>query len=180
MKRTVLLIFLAFTMVISMFSQGLIRPNKPTLLLDGADGFITINELNAGFGLGGSTVPFSKNFFGFTSLNGYQVNENFMVGAGTGVLFFNDGPMIPLYVDMRLRFFIDDLTPFVSGSGGLLLNISDFDSGTRMFINPAVGVRVTMTRQLGILLSSGLWMQMGPNVGRASFINARLGVVYKF
>lgn len=178
MKKFILVIILA-SLSSAAFSQ-LIRPNRPSLILDPTPGFITINEINAGFGLSGTTTPYSKSFFGVTSINGFQANEYFMAGAGTGLLFFNDGLMIPLFVDLRIRIDIDDITPFLSGAGGLLLNPTNLDSGTRMFINPSAGARLTLNRNLGITASAGLWMQMGSNIGRASFINIRTGIVYKF
>ena len=178
MKKLILLIGL-LSFWTAAYSQ-LIRPNRPSLTIDPSPGFITINEINAGFGLSGTSVEYAKSFYGFTSVNGYQVNEVFMVGGGTGLLFFNDGLLIPLYVDMRVRIKVDDLTPFLSGSGGLLLNPSDFDSGSRMFINPSAGVRLSMSRNLGLSASAGLWMQMGSGIGRASFVNLKVGMVYKF
>lgn len=180
MKRTITLFALFFIAGSIVFSQGLRRPNRPTVNINPSPGFITINEIIAAYGLAGSSTPYAKNFFGITSLNGYQVNETFMVGAGTGLLFYNDGLLIPLYVDMRIRIMLNDFTPYLSGAGGLLLNPADFDSGSRMFINPSAGVRYTVNRNLGITLGAGLWIQMAPNIGRASFINARSGVVYKF
>ena len=179
MKRVVIFIFLACIFSVSLFSQGLIRPNRPNRNIDPSPGFITINEINVGYGLAGSTQPYSSGFYGFSTLNAYQVNEMFLVGGGTGLLFFKEGLLVPLYVDMRLRIRISRFTPFASGAGGLLLNPSDFDKGTRMFINPTAGVRYTMNRNLGFTLGGGLWIQMGPNIGRSSFINARIGVVYK-
>lgn len=178
MKKFILVLILA-SVSSAAFSQ-LIRPNRPSLILDPSPGFITINEISFGYGLSGTTTPYSKSFFGITSVNGYQANEYFMVGAGTGFLMFNDGLMIPLFVDLRLRLNIDDITPYLSGVGGLLLNPTDFDRGTRMFINPSAGARLTLSRSLAISLSGGLWIQMGSGIGRASFINIRSGVVYKF
>ena len=163
----------------SAFSQ-LRRGNRPQYSLDPSDGFITINELNMAFGLGGTSAPYSKQFFGFTTINGYQVNETFMLGGGTGVLAYGDGVLLPLFVDMRLRFLSERWSPYLSTAGGLLLNPSDFNAGTRMFINPSGGVRYTFKRQIGFSASTGLWIQMGSGVSRSSFVNFRLGVVYKF
>jgi len=180
MNKTIQISILALLISIGAFSQGLIRPNRPTVTLDASTGFITINELNAGFGLGGVTTPYSKSFFGFTTVNGYQVNETFLAGAGTGILLYNDGPMIPLFLEFRLRILIDKYTPYLSGAGGLLLNPRDFNGGTRMFLTPSAGVRYTMNRNLGFTLSAGLQIQIGSNAGRSGFLNIKTGVVYKF
>ena len=96
------------------------------------------------------------------------------------MLFYEDGLLIPLFVDMRLRILYSEFTPYVSTSGGLLLNPSDFNTGLRMFINPAGGVRYTLNRQLAVSISAGLWIQMGSGVSRASFVNTKLGAVYNF
>ena len=156
------------------------RGNRPGLRLDPSPGFITLNELNAGFGLSGTSTPYSGHFFGFTTVNGYQVNDIFMVGGGTGLLFYNDGLLIPLFIDVRARISTDKIAPYLEGAGGLLLNPSELDKGTRMYINPAAGVRFTMSRSLGITASAGLLMQMGSGIGRASFVTLKAGMVYKF
>ena len=179
MKKTSLIFTLFLLLASSAFSQ-LARPNRPTLSLNADKGFITINEFNAGYGLGSRTIPYSKKFFGFTSVNGYQVDEQFMVGAGTGVLIYEDGALVPLFIDMRIRILTDQIAPYISGAGGLLLNVKDFNAGTMMFINPSAGVRYTLNRNFGVTLSAGLWMQMDPSIGRSSFINVRMGGVYKF
>ena len=72
------------------------------------------------------------------------------------------------------------IDPYLSGSGGMLLNPSDFNAGTRMFINPAAGVMYSISRNMAANLSAGLVIQMAPNISRASFVNSKLGVTYKF
>ena len=178
MKRLVVMVFVGMIAVTA--SAQLARGNRPFSTLNSTEGYITINEFNYGYGLGGHTTPYSTRFFGFTSVHGYQVNANFMLGGGTGLLFYQDGLMIPLFADFRLRFPITEFAPYISASGGMLLCPADFNAGTRMFINPAAGVRYSMSRNLGITMSGGLWIQMGANISRASFVNAKLGVVYKF
>ena len=178
MKRLLIISIMLFITLAS-FGQ-LVRPNRPGLRLDGSKGYITINEFTAGYGLSGQTVPYSKHYFGFTSLHAYQANETFLVGAGTGILFYNDGILIPLYIDLRIRLMQNFLFPYLSGSAGMLLNPSDFDSGSRLFINPAVGVIYTVYRNLALNINAGLKIQMTANAGRASFVNSKFGVTYKF
>ena len=180
MKKTILLLNLGLLFSSVLYSQDLVRPNKPNPNLDPNPGFITINDFNAGFGLGITSTPYSKFFFGITSVNGYQINDMFMVGGGTGVLFYNEGTMIPLYLDMRFRFKINRLTPYASAAGGVLFNLEDFDKNTAFFVNPSAGVRYSLTDHFGLNAGVGLWMQIAPELLRASFINLRLGAVYKF
>lgn len=178
MRRLILLVVLVLfgTVAYSQIQRG----NRPGLRLDPSPGFITINELNAGFGLSGKSTPYSGHFFGFTTINGYQVNDIFLVGGGTGLLFYNDGLLIPLFIDMRARLITDKIAPYLEGAGGVLLNPSELDKGTRMFINPSAGARLTLNRSLGVTASAGLLMQMGSGIGRASFVTLKAGVVYKF
>ena len=79
----------------------MVDPNRPGTLLNNNPGLITINELHFGIGLGITNVPYSKSFFGFTTINGYQINKNFVAAAGTGLSFYNGGMLVPLFLDFR-------------------------------------------------------------------------------
>ncbi len=175
-----LFILSIFALLTISASAQLVRGNRPYSSISSREGYITINEFNYGIGLGGHTTPFSEQFIGFTSVHAYQVNEIFLVGGGTGVLIYNDGLMIPLFIDMRIRFPFNEFTPYVSGGGGMLINPSDINTNSRMFINPAAGIRYTLSNKMAFTFSGGLWIQMGANVSRASFINIKTGIVYKF
>jgi hypothetical protein len=178
MKRAIyfIIIVVSFTSVVT--AQYKVRPNMPFLTFNSNPGFITINEFTGGIGLGGTTAPYSKSFFGFTSVNGYQVNKNFILGAGTGLCFYESGLLVPLFLDFRFTFNTGQLTPYLFADGGLLLNFSNFD-GTKLFINPGVGARYTLIRNLAINLGAGILSQVDATV-RESFVNLKLGAVYKF
>ena len=176
--KKILLVTIILSITLVSFGQ-LVRPNRPVISLDGSPGYITINEFTLGFGLAGQTTPYSKHYVGFTTLHAYQVNEGFLVGAGTGLLFYDDGLLIPLYIDLRIRLTQGYLDPYLSGSGGMLLNPSDFNAGTRMFINPAAGMMYSISRNMAANFSAGLLIQMAP-INRASFVNSKLGITYKF
>ncbi|MBS0010649.1 MAG: hypothetical protein KFF49_04525 [Bacteroidales bacterium] len=177
MKKIILVSIILFTTLMS-YGQ-LVRPNRPHVILDGRKGYITINEFAAGSGLSGQSTPYSEYYFGITTLHAYQANETFLVGAGTGLLFYDDGLLIPLFIDLRLRLAQNYLAPYLSGAAGMLLNPSQFDSGTRMFINPSAGIMYSITRNLAANVGAGLQIQMAPNIGRASFVTARVGIIYK-
>lgn len=178
MKRAISLIAILFFVALRVTAQYRVLPNMPFLTLNSTPGFITINEVTGGFGLGGTTAPYSKYFFGFTSVNGYQVNKNFIFGAGTGLCFYESGLLVPLFLDFRFAFNISRLTPYIFGDGGLLLNVSNFNS-TKLFINPGVGARYTLGRKVALNLGAGILSQVDGTV-RESFINLKLGMVYKF
>jgi len=178
MKKIILVAIIVFT-AMSTYGQ-LVRPNRPNIVLDGRSGYITINELTAGSGLAGHTTPYSKYYFGFTTMHGYQANEIFTIGAGTGLLFYNDGMLIPLYADLRVRLSQSYLAPYLRGAAGVLLNPDQFNAGTRMFIEPGAGVLYSLSRKMAVNLSAGLKIQMAPNISRASFLSVKLGLTNKF
>ena len=178
MKQTISVIVIIFLAASLANAQYKVVPNMPFSTLNSNPGFITINEVTYGLGLSGTTAPFSKNFFGFTSVNGYQVNRNFIFAAGTGLYFYESGLLVPLFLDIRFSFYINRLTPYVFGDGGLLINVSDLNS-TKLFINPGIGARYTFSRNVAIDLGTGIHSQVDGTV-RESFLNLKLGMVYKF
>lgn len=178
MKRAISFIVIIFIATSIVTAQYKVVPNMPYSTLNTAPGFITINEATFGVGLSGTTAPFSKQFFGFTSVNGYQVNRNFIFAAGTGLSFYESGLLVPLFLDFRFSFYISRLTPYIFGDGGLLINVSDLNN-TKLFINPGVGARYTLSRGIALNLGAGILSQVDGTV-RESFLNLKFGLVYKF
>jgi hypothetical protein len=178
MKKSLLLIILFAGITATAVAQEFVTPNKPYTVLSSNPGFISINELSYGFGLGDVSVPYSKSFFEFTSIAGYQVTRNFVAGAGTGVSFYNGGLLVPLFLDFRWVFYIGKITPYLYGDGGLRFNLADF-GGTKLFINPGIGARYVFSRKVAVNLSGGFLFQSG-GASRDSFISIKGGVVYKF
>lgn len=178
MKRKLSIIILIISTVTVISAQDMVDPNRPGTLLNNNPGFITINELHFGIGLGTTNVPYSKSFFGFTTINGYQINKNFVAAAGTGLSFYNGGMLVPLFLDFRFRFNISQITPYLFGDGGFLLNPSDLNS-TKLFINPGLGIRYSFSKNLAANLGGGFLIQTGGGT-RDTFINIKMGVTYKF
>lgn len=177
MKRTFALLLSLTCLVIVVSAQEIVSPNKPETNLSTEKGFITINELHFGFGLYVTSVPYSKSFFGFTTINGYQFNKSIIAAAGTGLSFYNGGLLVPLFLDFRYRFYIGQYTPYVFADGGFMLNFSDFNN-SKLFVNPGVGVRYAFTNNWAANLGAGLLVQRGAL--RDSFINFKMGATYKF
>jgi hypothetical protein len=178
-KKILLIISLltAFTAVTSAQVRR-VAPNKPYLILNSRPGYITINEFTSGFGLSGTTSPYSQYYFGFTTIHGYQVDENFVFGLGTGISYYNDGLLIPLFVDMRYRFSISTITFYVFGDAGFLFSPDDLNNETRIFVNAGPGLRLAINSKLALNVSPGILTQMGPK-SRASFLNLRIGATFK-
>jgi hypothetical protein len=174
MRRTILVISVMLMSAAYAFAQNRVAPNKPNQVLSTEPGYVTINELNGGPGLGIVSAPYAKYFFGFTTIHGYQVDQSFMVAGGTGFSAYNGGSMIPLFIDLRYCFPMGEFAPYGSGDGGVLFM---FKGGTKLFINPAAGVRYTLSRNVALNFSTGLFIQTGEGV-RDSYVNFKLGVTY--
>ena len=125
-------------------------------------------------------IPYSKYFFGAKTLLGYRFNETFIAGAGTGMLLYNDGLLIPISADVRVNFTEDVVIPYLSFSGGILLNPSDLAGGIRTFINPFAGLIFPTRRKISINAGAGTFIQMAPNTNTVTFINLKGGITYKF
>lgn len=173
-------------------AQEMVVPNKPFTVLNSEPGYVTTNELTFGFGLRYNDLPFEGSFVGVTTTHSYQVNKNFLAGGGTGVLVYNGGTLMPLYLDFRYNVAIKKVTPFVYADGGMLFGLlyneiqspldgpapeTDVNKGTRIYINGGTGVSYAFDRKLAITTSAGLWIQMLH--GRESFFNFRVGLIYK-
>jgi hypothetical protein len=169
------MLFMATFLVVLYASGQTVTMTKPAQTISTTPGYITINEFTGGVGLGIVSGSFGKSFVGITTIHGYQVDHSFVVAAGTGFLAYNGGNLIPLFMDLRYCFPINPFTPYVLGDGGVLLNPS---GSTKLFINPAVGVRYSMNRKIGFNFSTGLFVQKGDGI-RDSFINFKLGVTVK-
>ena len=178
-KLTILLIAITF-LSLSASSQRLISPKLPPFVLNPLPGYVNITEMNYGFGLGDTDVEYSQFIAGITTVNGYQVNRYFLVGAGTGVFFYNEAYSVPLYLSSRVSYPVINrmLVPYLNADGGVLLSFEDFNGGTRLFVNPLLGARYTMSQTMAINLGIGLFTQMGPGTHRDSFINFKLGVMW--
>ena len=174
-----LLLLIITVCVWAVSAQDRVSPNRPNSSLVSGSGYVTINELTGGIGLGQNIVPYSKSFFGFSTVHGYQIDQNFFLGAGTGASFYNGGAMIPLFLDIRFSFRINPFTPYIFGDGGFLFSLSDLNSDTKIFVNPGIGVKYPISGNLGLNFGTGYWMQAGGSSMRDSFINFKLGVIFK-
>jgi hypothetical protein len=176
MKRTLLILILAIGST-ALMAQNRVMPNRPNAVLNSNPGYITINEFQAGIGLGKINDPYSKSMYGFTTLHGYQLNKNFLVAGGAGALLYNGGMLAPLFMDTRLNFKIGRITPYAYSDGGILLNFSDLVDGSKIFINAGGGIRYSFSREVAANLSAGYWIQNG--VSRDSFAIVKAGITFK-
>lgn len=179
MKRLFVIIVTVLAVVDTANPQRLPSPKLPPSIFNPRSGYVNITELTYGLGLSETNVPYSAYHVGLTTVNGYQINRFFIVGAGTGVLFYNDGWLVPLYLDGRLTYPVVNrrTAPYLSADAGALLNFEDFDGGTRLFLNPMVGARFTISQTVALNLGAGFFTQMGPYKNRDSFLNFKFGII---
>jgi hypothetical protein len=167
-----------FCLAMLVNAQYRVNPNRPYEVLKSNPGFVSINELTGGIGLNSNSTPYSKHFFGFTSVTGYQLNGNFMAGAGVGLSFYDAGLLIPLFLDFRYSFLPRPFTPYIYADGGLNLQVSSLND-TKLFINPGAGVRYSFGRKIAANVSLGILSQVD-GINRASFLTVKAGGVYVF
>ena len=178
MKRILLLTIFLTCLVSLTYSQSRVRPNTPYSVLNSNPGFVSINEVTAGSGLGGTTRPYTKSFIGFTTVVGYKLTSNFTAGVGTGLSFYDAGLLVPLFLDFRYTFMDRQLTPYLWADGGMMINTSDFGE-TKLFLNPGAGARYSFSRWIAVNGGVGIITQVDGKA-RASFLNFKIGGVYVF
>jgi hypothetical protein len=163
---------------ITVSAQGGHQKYHGSAKLDPRKGFITINELTYAFGLSEATAKYANSYLGFNTINGYQINKSFVAAGGTGIFIYNEGKIIPLFLDFQYRFSSTrQITSYAFADGGFLFNVTDKAEATKLFVNPGIGFRHDFSRDLGGNLGIGLMIQQGSY--RSSFVNIKLGITFK-
>jgi hypothetical protein len=178
LKHHLFSLLLLTTLFSATQAQDLVYPNVPRAMLKSNQGLITMVEYHGGAGVGNGSVLFSKKYSGIDALIGYQINRSFIIAAGTGLSIYNGGSLIPAYMDLRYTFYFSRVAGYLFADYGLLMNVSNFDS-TRMFMNPGIGARYSISRQFALTLATGILIQTSDQNLNA-FVNLRAGVTYKF
>ncbi len=153
---------------------------------DPKSGYVNINEVTIGYGLGSRDVEYSNYFYGLTTVHGYEFNiepfnikSNLTLCAGTGMLFYGDGAMFPLIADFRYAVNLRRISPFVFGNGGLLLSIDDVTDASLVYVNGGLGTKIRLGSKLNLTIGTGLLMQFGREDKRDTFANLKVGVTFK-
>lgn len=148
---------------------------RDSILKEKVSGYFNTTYLSRGFGLYVISVPFSRYFIGFSTVNGFVINRNYTAGLGFGLYNYNGGILSPLFLDFRFRKDYGNLTPYIFADGGLLLNYDDFKRPL-LFLNPGIGLSYHLTDEIAINLGTGLFVQKDQR--RSSFLNLDLGFSY--
>jgi hypothetical protein len=142
-------------------------------------GFVDIISAGGGPGLFSSDLDYENRLLSVDNLFGYQINRYFTTGIGIGAHFYDGGMLFPLYLDMRYKFGIGNLKPFISADGGFLLNFDDFGE-TTTFIQPTVGLSKKVGQKSYLNLGTGLSILSLTPVAhhRASFFIIKAGIQF--
>lgn len=147
-------------------------------------GYYNLVEFHYGWGLASTSTPFSHHFVGASMVNGFRLGGGLAVGLGVGYYKYNDGWMLPVYLDGRYVFGKQKNKFFAMVSGGMLFNFEDFQANTRYFLNPGAGIIIPLAKGIQMAPSVGLFTQydydfFGRNVNiRDSFINLKIGFLF--
>lgn len=121
-------------------------------------GYSAIAELNMGIGY--DTFA-DKASFGIQVINGYQVNPNFFAGLGIGLnQHISGAAFAPVFLDLRVNFLRQRVSPFIDLSGGWAVGLTDEDEGG-VYGNPSLGVKFFVSRKTALQLSIGFRYQEG-------------------
>lgn len=178
MKKLISLLVLA-ALAASLSGQRT-KAKLPPTPLNPLKGFANITEVTGGPGLSITDVPYSQFIAGLTTVNGYQINKYFIAGAGTGFFVFNDGFLVPLYLSGRYTYPIDksNISPYINADLGALFNFGNSGGGTRIFVNPVLGARYTLSSITALDFGVGLFTMKEPEGNRDSFINFKVGFLF--
>ena len=153
---------------------------RPTLNYDWAPGMVNILDAGYGYGISGGSTSGSDYMFGITNITGYQFFSNrIKAGVGYGLHKYSDELLVPLFFDTRVSITSDFFMPFVSFAGGASFSTENFSDMSRIFFNPAIGVRWVAMSKISFNLTGGVIVQSGGPYDSEKFINFRLGIEFK-
>ncbi len=180
MRKFAFTYFLFMMVIFLSYGQYYEGPYDPVKIHYKTPGFISVNEISYGDGLGIGGNPYSDYFVSVTTVLGYYVSQNFMFGAGFGAYFYNGGTLIPLFVDARFTFNFKKINPYIFGDAGFLISPNDPGGTTKLFMNPGLGVRFVLNYSLAAVVGAGgLIQEGGGDSDRDTFINYKLGLIIK-
>ncbi len=149
---------------------------KDSIARENVSGYFNNTDLTGAVGLQIRDADYTKYFFGFTTVNGYVINKHFMAGVGVGLSAYNGGLMAPLFLDMRYTFAKRSFRPYIFADGGILINFDNLKQPS-LFVNPGFGIEKAIGRKFSVNFGAGYFLQRDDK--RNSFINAKLGLIYR-
>lgn len=121
-------------------------------------GYKGIVELGYQIGVG----DFGMDRIKLNIINGYQVNQNFSIGIGTGVRYYTDAEslLVPIFADFRGNLILDSkISPYLSLGIGYSFDATDSFTGVGFLLNPTVGVSFMVSDKSAMNIGLGYEMQ---------------------
>lgn len=128
-------------------------------------GFTNFTEFTYGIGDGSYDLPRSysgqkttlvkntEKSYGFKTSYGYQFNPNLYLGIGAGIDKYAQYTLIPILADLRLSLYSTQYSPIFNINGGYSFSTSVTKGG--LIVNPAVGIRIFITKNVAYILTVG-------------------------
>ena len=179
LKKIVILTFTFSSFIISLSGQQYDKVTNPSYRFASSPGFVNISEISGAIGLSDSMATNSKYYYGATNVFGYQISRNFFGGVGVGFFFYDTRQLIPLYLEYKYSIYLKGVTPYFYADGGILQDPVDFFVESKIFLNPGIGISRYISSRLEGNLSLGLMLQTRTSLMRVSFINFRLGIIFR-
>lgn len=179
MKKKLLIIVIIFSTICSSFGQTSGKMSNTSFYYYSDPGFVNITELTGAPSIEIACCRNSLYYFGASSIFGYQFNRNLMCGAGTGFFVYEDNPLIPVFTSVRYTAYLEKFNPYFYADGGILMDFHDFNDGSKVFVNPGIGISRSITPKIEICIDAGISVQKGNSVCRATFVNFRSGLIFR-
>lgn len=134
--------------------------NKNTSIkLNLHSGYRGIIELGDQVGIG--YYKFDRLFFNI--INGYQINQYFFIGLGTGFRYYYepDDIVIPVFADFKTNLTDNRVSPYLSLSIGYSFNISEshYKTNAGLILNPTFGINFNVSDKSIMNVGLGYEMQ---------------------
>ena len=178
-KRFLIAAFTLAIFAVSSYGQQYGEIKNPSVRYISSPGFVNITEINGAIGLSDTAATNAKYYFGITNVFGYQINRNFFGGVGIGCLIYDGGQLFPLYLEYEYSMYLKRLTPYFYADGGILADPTALRAESKIFINPGIGISRYISTRLEGNLSVGLMVQSRSTLNRVTFVNFKLGVIFR-
>jgi hypothetical protein len=134
--------------------QGRSAPAREGNVLPGYTGiFETGIEIGTG--------PYGMDRLKVSIINGYQVNQYFSLGFGTGLRYYFDAEaaLVPVFADFRANFPGYDISPYMSLGTGYTFNASRDFRSIGFLLNPTAGISIMVSEKSALNVGIGYEMQ---------------------
>lgn len=120
-------------------------------------GYIGIVELGYQIGAG----DYGMDRFKLNIINGYQINQYFSLGVGTGLRYYFDAEaaLIPILAGFQANFMDNNVSPYLSLGVGYSFDATNSFEGVGLLLNPTIGVGFKVSEKSVMYVGLGYEMQ---------------------